>query len=122
MAEDRFAIAVQIYKFYLGRFVKIMSAMKFTSVAQILKDHKTDLNQRGVKSLAIFGSIARGDENEKSDIDILVEFNKPIGLFEFIRLKYFLEDLTKQRVDLVTPDALHPALRETILDEVIYVT
>jgi uncharacterized protein len=96
--------------------------MNITSVTQILKDHHTDLSLKGVKSLAIFGSVARGDETENSDIDILVEFDKTIGLFEFIRLKHYLEEMTGYRVDLVTPDALHPALRDSILGEAIYVT
>jgi predicted nucleotidyltransferase len=96
--------------------------MDISSVTQILKDHHTELSQKVVKSLAIFGSVARGDATENSDIDILVEFNKSIGLFEFIRLKKYLEEMTGCRVDLVTPDALHPALRNSILAEAIYVT
>jgi uncharacterized protein len=95
--------------------------MNIISVTQILKDHHADLSQKGVKSLAIFGSVARGDETENSDIDILVEFDRPVSLFEFIRLKYYLEELTGSRIDLVTPDALHPALRDSILSEAIYV-
>ena len=95
--------------------------MDLLSVSQILKAHRADFNQRAVKSLAIFGSVARGDETENSDIDVLVEFAQPIGLFEFIRLKYYLEELTGHRVDLVTPDALRPELRKSILSEAIYV-
>ena len=95
--------------------------MDLSSVSLILKAHQADLNQRGVKSLAVFGSVARGDATESSDLDVLVEFDRPVGLFEFIRLKYYLEELTHQRVDLVTPDALHPALREAILGEAVYV-
>jgi uncharacterized protein len=96
--------------------------MDLNSVFLILKAHQADLNQRGVKSLAVFGSVARGDATESSDLDVLVEFDRPVGLFEFIRLKYYLEELTGQRVDLVTPDALRPALREAILGEAVYVT
>ena len=83
--------------------------------------HQADLNQRGVKSLAVFGSFARGAATDNSDIDMLVEFDQPAGLFEFIRLKYYLEELTKRRIDLVTPDALRPSMREAILSEAVHV-
>ena len=79
------------------------------------------LDQFAVKSLAVFGSVARGEATESSDIDLLLEFNQPIGLFEFIRLKNYLEDLTGFKVDLVTSDALRPTMRDTILSEAFYV-
>ncbi len=90
-------------------------------VFSILSGHKMDLIQRGVKDIAIFGSVARGTASAVSDVDILVEFDQPIGLFEFIRLKMLLEKWIEKSVDLVTADALHPALRQRILDEAIYV-
>jgi len=74
-----------------------------------------------VDSLAVFGSVARGVASPQSDVDILVEFNRPVGLFEFIRLKHFLEQVTGCQVDLVTPDALRPVMRERIMREAIYV-
>ena len=77
--------------------------------------------RRGVKSLGIFGSIARGEATAASDIDVLVEFSRPVGLFEFIRLKYYLEEITSCSVDLVTHDAIRPIMREAILSEVVYV-
>jgi uncharacterized protein len=52
---------------------------------------------------------------------VLVEFDRPVGLFEFIRLKYFLEKLTGCSVDLVTPDAIRPTMRANILSEAVYV-
>jgi hypothetical protein len=95
--------------------------MNIHSVSQLLHNHQADLDQFAVKSLAVFGSVARGEATDRSDIDLLVEFNQPIGLFEFIRLKYFLENLIGSKVDLVTPDALHPALRDSILNEAVKV-
>jgi len=95
--------------------------MDLNSVSLLLHKHQTDLDQFAVKSLAVFGSVARGEATDNSDIDILVEFNQPIGLFEFIRLKYYLENLIGSKVDLVTPDALHPALRDSILNEAVNV-
>ncbi len=96
--------------------------MNLETVSALLKRHQADLRQRGVKSLAVFGSVARGEATASSDIDVLVEFDRPVGLFEFIRLKYYLEELTGCHVDLVTPDAIRPAMRAGILSEAVYVT
>jgi len=95
--------------------------MDLNAVSALLKKHQDDLRQRGVKSLAVFGSVARGEATENSDIDVLVDFSQPVGLFEFIRLKNTLETLTGCRVDLVTPDALRPSMRDSILSEAVYV-
>ena len=91
------------------------------SVSQILMAHQAWVKQLGVKSLAVFGSFARGEATANSYIDGLDEFNQPVGLFEFIRLKYYLQELTKRRIDLVTPDALRPCRPESILSEVVLV-
>lgn len=95
--------------------------MELKQVDHLLLQNRSELDRHGVKSLAVFGSVARGEATENSDLDVLVEFSRPVGLFEVIRLKKFLEDLTENQVDLVTQDALHPAMRESILSEAIYV-
>lgn len=95
--------------------------MDINHISLILHKHQADLDQFAVKSLAVFGSVARGEATESSDIDLLVEFNQPIGLFEFIRLKNYLENLTGLKVDLVTSDALRPTMRDSILSEAVYV-
>ena len=95
--------------------------MELAELSKLLKKHQPELLQHGVESLAVFGSFARGEASLDSDIDLLVDFNRPVGLFEFIRLKSYLEDLTGRRVDLATRDALRPALRETILSEAVHV-
>ena len=74
-----------------------------------------------MKEIGVFGSVARGDETEKSDIDILVSFNMPIGFFDFIRLEDFLSKLLGAKVDLVCKRALKPVIKDDILKEVIYV-
>lgn len=93
--------------------------MELDELSELLKDHRSELIQHGVESLAVFGSLARGEGSQDSDIDLLVDFNLPVGLFEFIRLKHYLEKLTGQRVDQVTRDALRPAMREVILSEAL---
>jgi len=73
----------------------------------------------GVVSLSVFGSVARGDHSAHSDIDLLVEFERPIGLLRFVGLKLRLEEILERPVDLVEPDALHPRLRDRILAEAV---
>jgi hypothetical protein len=72
-----------------------------------------------VDKIGIFGSYIRGEESKESDIDILVDFENPIG-WELIDLKEFLEEILNKKVDLVTVKALKPRLRENILKEVVY--
>lgn len=74
-----------------------------------------------VKSLGIFGSVARNEGKEESDIDIVVEFESPIGFLDFIRLEIFLTKILQRKVDLISKKAIKPVLRESILKEVIYV-
>jgi predicted nucleotidyltransferase len=73
-----------------------------------------------VKHIGYFGSYASGDETESSDIDILVEFEEPLG-WKFFELKDFLEEHLAKPVDLVTRNALKEQLRESILSNTIYV-
>ncbi len=89
---------------------------------EILKNHEAMIKQRyGVKKIGIFGSFARGEEKEVSDIDVLVDFNEGAKTFDhFMELKFFLEDLFGRKVDLVTVTALRPQLKEGILREVTY--
>lgn len=74
-----------------------------------------------VKKIGLFGSVARGEDNNQSDIDILVEFDSPVGFFEFIRLENYLSDLLGKKVDLISKKAVKPAVRDEIFKEVVYV-
>ncbi len=78
-----------------------------------------ELRAYAVKELWLFGSAAREELKAGSDIDILVDFNAPVTLFEFARLRRRLESLLGRSVDLVTRDALKPQLREQILREAV---
>ncbi|NJC95626.1 MAG: nucleotidyltransferase family protein, partial [Anaerolineae bacterium] len=89
-------------------------------VIQLLKVRKRRLKKFGVRSISIFGSVARNKVGRQSDVDLLVEFEKPVGLFEFARLQMYLEEVLGRKVDLVTPEALRKELRETILREAIH--
>jgi len=73
-----------------------------------------------VRRIALFGSYARGEQKKGSDIDLLVEFEEPVGFIEFMNLEFHLKKLLGIRVDLVTPDALKPLTRPRILKEAVY--
>jgi len=87
----------------------------------ILKSHKQELIKFDVKSLAIFGSVARDEAGPESDVDILVEFSKTPLFDGYMELKFFLEDLLGRSVDLVTRDALKPRIRPYVEKELLYV-
>ena len=88
------------------------------NIKKIRRCYKTKIS---CKKIGIFGSFARGEETEGSDIDVLVDLKDGYETFDnFMDLKYFLEDLFNREVDLVTIDALRPQLKDDILQEVIY--
>ncbi|MBI5100868.1 MAG: nucleotidyltransferase family protein [Nitrospirae bacterium] len=89
---------------------------------EILKSHEEMIKQKyGVKKIGIFGSFARGEEKEDSDIDVLVDFNEGAKTFDhFMDLKFFLEDLFRKKIDLVTVTAVRPQLKEGILRDITY--
>jgi predicted nucleotidyltransferase len=93
--------------------------MERDEILELLKSHRRQLKKYGVHSLSIFGSVARDQARKNSDVDILVDFEKPVGLFEYARLKMYLENVLGRQVDLVTPEALRQELREDILREAI---
>jgi hypothetical protein len=89
-------------------------------IIRTLQQHMTEIRGHGVSRPGIFGSLARGQEKPDSDVDILVELDRPIGLFEFASLQRYLESLIERSVDLAMPDALRPEMREAILAEAVY--
>jgi predicted nucleotidyltransferase len=85
----------------------------------ILKEHKEELKQDYmVKSIGIFGSFARGEQEDRSDVDLLVDFYEPVG-WEFIDLIEHLETILDMKVDLTTTPALKRQIRDTVLEELV---
>ncbi len=84
-------------------------------VLNILRQNRVEIDAFGVKSLALFGSVARGEARTESDVDLLVEFNRPVGLFGLIALQERLEELLGCPVDLGTPDSLKSSIRSRVL-------
>ncbi len=93
--------------------------MKRDEVLKIIAKHREQLEKLGVKSLSLFGSVARDEAGPDSDVDFLVEFNRAIGLFEFIEIRLYLQDILNCSVDLGTENALKENLREPVLKDVI---
>lgn len=92
------------------------------SVIATLRSMLPTLRDRfGVRSLMLFGSVARGGCGPASDVDLLVEFDRPIGYFAFFQLQDLLEEALGRRVDLGTPDTLRPDARATALREAVRV-
>lgn len=91
------------------------------SIIEILQKHKSELvDKYGLSQLAIFGSYARRQQRENSDVDILVEFNRPIGL-EFIDLAEELEQILQIKVDLVSKKGIKKKYFNSIETELAYV-
>lgn len=94
--------------------------MERDKVITTLRRRKRQLKKFGVRSISVFGSTARNEARKDSDVDLLVEFEKPVGLFEFARLKMYLEESLNKEVDLVTPEALRKEFRDSILREAVH--
>jgi len=76
----------------------------------------------GIKRIGIFGSFARGEQNNESDVDVLVEFKSGEATFDnFMQLAYYLEDLLKRHVDILTCDGISKYIRPYIEKEVIWI-
>jgi predicted nucleotidyltransferase len=89
-------------------------------IKEILIKEKPFLKEKyKVKDVGIFGSYVRGDQQDKSDLDILVEFESPVGFFKFLEIEEYLEEIIGIKVELVTKKALKPRIGEYILREVV---
>jgi predicted nucleotidyltransferase len=91
-------------------------------ILEILKDRKPDLQKRyPISELGLFGSYARGDFNEQSDIDILVDFNGRIDGFDYIRLAHELEDAFNYKIDMVSRKGIKPKYLPFVEKNLIHV-
>jgi predicted nucleotidyltransferase len=87
-----------------------------------LEPHRKELRKMGVVSLAVYGSVARNEYNPQSDIDLLVDFDRDVGLFHLFEIQHRLEEIIGvPKIDLIQKGAIHPALRQQILAEAVNV-
>ena len=91
-------------------------------IISVIQKCKVEIRSRyGVKRMGLFGSCVRGTQKKKSDVDILVSFDRDIDLFDFLDLREYLENKLQARVDLVMETALKPNIGKSILAQVEYV-
>ena len=91
-------------------------------VKQVINLHRPSLQEKyHISKIAIFGSVVKDVLDEQSDIDILVEFDGPVGFFTLVHLQNELHSLFGRNVDLTTSRALHPLLRSSIMQDLVYV-
>jgi hypothetical protein len=84
-------------------------------IENILENHKKELAEKyHISEIGIFGSYVRNEQNEKSDVDILVEFNEPIGLFKYTEFENYLSDLIGKKVDITSKKYLKPVVCQEI--------
>jgi len=95
--------------------------MSRDAIIELIQANRAKLDELNVKSLAIFGSVARGDDRPDSDLDVLVEFEGMATFDGYFDLKEFLEELVGRRVDLATQKAIKPRLRSYIEKDLLHV-
>ena len=94
---------------------------KLENIVLLLKEQREFLKRKyKIKEIGVFGSYVRGEQDNDSDIDILIDKDEVIGLLKLANLQNFLSDLIGIRVDLALKKSLHPHISKNILDEVIY--
>ena len=93
-----------------------------TGVLETLRTHESELRLLGVSHAAVFGSLARGEAGADSDIDVLVELDedRPMGIFEYARLKLYINEILDGAGDVVNRRTLKPLLRDNILRDAIH--
>jgi predicted nucleotidyltransferase len=90
-------------------------------ILTLLTAHRAEIERFGVKTLRLFGSVARGEASKESDLDLLVSFREPPSFSGYMKLRIFLEDLLGVEVDLVTESGLRPGVRPFVEKDAIRV-
>jgi len=91
-------------------------------VKAILKEHKAEVVQKyHVREIGIFGSFVRGEQKDRSDVDIIVTFVGVPDVFRYMELEDYLRKLLRKKVDLVRKEAIRPVLKKRILKEAVYI-
>jgi predicted nucleotidyltransferase len=92
------------------------------TVLEALRAHESGLRQLGVSHAAVFGSVARGQAGSDSDVDVLIDLDqdRPMGIFEYARLKLYINDIFDGRGDVVNRLTLKPLLCDSILREAVH--
>jgi uncharacterized protein len=97
-----------------------MEMLARNALLEIIDLHREELKRFGVRRMMLFGSFARGDDNSRSDVNLLVELEPGRTLFDFVRLRNYLHDALGRPVDLTTLEALDARTRERVLAEAVH--
>jgi len=95
--------------------------MRREEALRILAEHHAEIDAFGVRSLAIFGSVARDEARPESDVDVLVAFERPPSFDQYMGLKLYLEDLLGTTADVASVETLRPQIRSQVEGEAIRV-
>jgi hypothetical protein len=102
----------------IQRKVKVTS---LDEIREVIGQNRAELkSQFHVEKIGVFGSYARGDQKNRSDVDFLVAFDETIGLFTLSGLYIYLKELVGRKVDVVPFNSLRPELRKYVLKDLIY--
>jgi predicted nucleotidyltransferase len=92
----------------------------FNEIQTILHAHMGELRKRyKVRSLSIFGSYARNEQTDRSDVDLLVEYGEAVSLFDVVDMEFYLSDLLGVKVDLILKRSIHSEIRDAVLREAV---
>ncbi|MGD0282345.1 MAG: nucleotidyltransferase family protein [Dissulfurispiraceae bacterium] len=91
-------------------------------IKKIIDEHRLELREKyKISEIGVFGSYVRGEQKEKSDVDILVVFEEPISLLDLVGAENYISDLVGTKVDLLPKKDVRHELKEIILNEVVYI-
>ena len=90
-------------------------------VIQLLREHRAEIDGFGVRTIGLFGSVARNEARAESDLDVLVDFGDEPTFHNYMGLKFFLVDLLGSKVDVVTPGTLLPPIETAVMKELVHV-
>ena len=115
-AARRFSFALRASLRYIHN---VSMSVSLASVVETLQEHQAELRKLGVVHASVFGSVARGESRPESDVDVLIDLDpaKPIGVFQYARIRLYINELLGGAGDVVNRRKLKPLLRENILRE-----
>lgn len=91
-------------------------------IKNILDEHREELKGKyKITEIGVFGSYVRGEQKNRSDVDLLAQFGEPISLLGLVAAENYISDLLRMKVDLVPKEDVRPELKDRILKEVVYI-
>ncbi|MGH8000847.1 MAG: nucleotidyltransferase family protein, partial [Brasilonema sp.] len=122
---ERFLLGTTEYRYsgsLTAKKVKLLKMKTLEEIKQILRQSKPLLQEQyQITQLGIFGSYARGEQTQESDVDVLIDYDQAPTLFKLVELRDYLSSAIGMKVDIVTQNGLKPRIRERVLSEVVYI-